>query len=49
LAKESNYPEGEKTAYSINGVGSTDSRHVEECKLTHSYLLVEIFFLRKKM
>ena len=30
-----------KTAFSINGAGSTGGYHVEECKLIHSYLLVQ--------
>ena len=30
-----------KTAFSTNGAGSTGSYHVEECKLIHSYLLVQ--------
>jgi hypothetical protein len=29
------------TAFSINGAGSTDGQHVEECKLIHSYLPVQ--------
>jgi hypothetical protein len=32
---------GKKTAFSTNGAGSTGSQHVEECKLIHSYLLVQ--------
>ena len=31
----------EKTAFSTNGSGSTGGQRVEECKLTHSYLLVQ--------
>jgi hypothetical protein len=30
-----------KTAFSTNGAGSTDSQHVEEYKLIHSYLSVQ--------
>jgi hypothetical protein len=30
-----------KTAFSTNGSGSTGSQLVEECKLTHFYLLVQ--------
>jgi hypothetical protein len=32
---------GKKTTYSTNGAGSTGSYHVEECKLIHSYLLLQ--------
>ena len=30
-----------KTAFSTNGDGTTGGYHVEECKLIHSYLLVQ--------
>ena len=30
-----------KKAFSTNGAGTTGSYHVEECELTHSYLLVQ--------
>ena len=30
-----------KTAFSTISAGSTGSQHVEECKLIHSYLLVQ--------
>ena len=30
-----------KTAFSTNGAGLTGGYHVEECKLIHSYLLVQ--------
>ena len=30
-----------KKAFSTNGSGSTAGQHVEECKLIHSYLLVQ--------
>jgi hypothetical protein len=30
-----------RTAFSTNATGSTGSYHVEECKLIHSYLLVQ--------
>ena len=32
---------GKKTAFSINGAGSTGSYHIEEWELIHSYLLVQ--------
>jgi hypothetical protein len=32
---------GKKTAFSTSGAGSTGGQHVEECKLIHSYLLVQ--------
>jgi hypothetical protein len=32
---------GIKIAFSTNGVGSTDGQDVEDCKLFHSYLLVQ--------
>ena len=38
-------PVEKKTAFSTNSAGTTGSYHVEECKLTHSYLLV----LRSKL
>jgi hypothetical protein len=31
----------EKTAFSTNGPGSSGGQHVEECKSTHSYLLLQ--------
>jgi len=33
---------GKKTAFSINGAGSTGGQRIEECKLIHSYLFAEI-------
>jgi hypothetical protein len=36
-----NHPVGKKRAYSTNGAGSSGAPHVEECKLIHSYLLVQ--------
>jgi hypothetical protein len=30
-----------QAAFSTNGAGSKGSQHVEKCKLTHSYLLVQ--------
>jgi hypothetical protein len=30
-----------KTAFSINGAGSTGGQHVEEHKLIHTYLLAQ--------
>jgi hypothetical protein len=30
-----------KKAFSINGAGLTGGQHAEECKLIHSYLLVQ--------
>jgi hypothetical protein len=35
-----------KTAFSTNGAGTTGGYHVEECKLIHSYLLVQNSSLR---
>jgi hypothetical protein len=32
---------GKKTAFSINGVGTTGGYHLDYCKLIHSYLLVQ--------
>jgi hypothetical protein len=32
---------GKKRTFSTNGAGTTGSYHVEECKLIHSYLLVQ--------
>ena len=32
---------GKKTVFSTNGAGSTGSQHIEECKLIHSYLLLQ--------
>ena len=32
---------GKKTSFSTNGADSTGDQHVEECKLIHSYLLVQ--------
>ena len=32
---------GKKAAFSTNGADSTGGQHVEECKLIHSYLLVQ--------
>jgi hypothetical protein len=32
---------GKKTAFSINGSGTTGGYHVEQCKLIHCYLLVQ--------
>jgi hypothetical protein len=34
-------PSNGKRAFSMNGAGSTGDQHEEECKLIHSYLLVE--------
>jgi hypothetical protein len=39
--KETKTTSGKKTAFSTNGAGSTGDQHVEECKLIHSYLLVQ--------
>jgi hypothetical protein len=41
LTKELKPSSGEKTASSTYGADSTGSPHVEECKLIHSYLLVQ--------
>jgi hypothetical protein len=40
LTRDLTSSSGKKTAFSTNGVGTTGSYHVEECKLIHSYLLV---------
>jgi hypothetical protein len=32
---------GKKKVFSTNGAGSTGCQHLEECKLTHSFLLVQ--------
>jgi len=42
LIKELKLSGGKKTAFSTNGAGSTGGQQVEECKLIHSYLLVQI-------
>jgi hypothetical protein len=39
LTKELKLSSWRKTAFLINGAGSTGSQHGEKCKLTHSYLL----------
>ena len=41
MTKELESSSGKKTAFSTNGAGSTGGHHVEECKSTHSYLLVK--------
>jgi hypothetical protein len=41
LIKELRPSSGKKTTFSLNGAGSTGSQHVEECKLIHSYHLVQ--------
>jgi hypothetical protein len=40
-SKELKLSSGKKTAFSTNGASSTGSQHVEECKLTYSYLFVQ--------
>jgi hypothetical protein len=40
LTRELKPSSGKKTAFSTNGAGTTGVYHVEECNLTHSYLLV---------
>jgi hypothetical protein len=42
LTKELKPSSGKKTAFSTNGAGSTGSKHVEECKLIHSYLSAKV-------
>jgi hypothetical protein len=39
LTREKKTSSGKKTAFSTNGAGTTDSYHVEECELIHSYIL----------
>ena len=39
--KETKTTSGKKTAFSTNGAGSTGNQQVEECRLIHSYLLVQ--------
>jgi hypothetical protein len=41
LTKKPKSFSGKKTAYSTNDAGSSSGWHVEECKLIHSYLLVQ--------
>ena len=41
LTKELKTFNGKRTASSINGAGSTEGQHAEECKLVLSYLLVQ--------
>jgi hypothetical protein len=41
LTKDQKPSSRKKITFLTNGVGSTGSQHVEECKLTHSYLLVQ--------
>ena len=41
MTRELKPPSGKKTAFSTNGADTTGSYHVEECKLIHSYLLVQ--------
>jgi hypothetical protein len=41
LTKELKPSSGKKTSFSTNGAGSTGGQHVDECKLIHSYLLVQ--------
>jgi hypothetical protein len=40
LTRELKPSSGKKAAFSTNGAGTTDSYHVEEWELIHSYLLV---------
>jgi hypothetical protein len=42
LTRELKPSSGKKRAFSTNGAGTTGGYHVEECKLIHSYLLVQI-------
>ena len=39
--KGANISSGKRTALLTNGSGSTGGKHVEKCKLTHSYLLTQ--------
>jgi hypothetical protein len=41
LTKELKPSIGKKTAFSTNDAGSTGGQHVEKCKSTHSYVLVQ--------
>jgi hypothetical protein len=41
MTRELKPSSGKKTAFSTNGAGTTGGYHVEECKLIHSYLLVQ--------
>jgi hypothetical protein len=41
LTKGAKTISGKKIAFSTNGAGSTGGQHVEECKLTPSYLLIQ--------
>jgi hypothetical protein len=41
LTKELKPSIGKKTAFSTNGARFTSGHHVQECKLIHSYLLVQ--------
>jgi hypothetical protein len=41
LTRELKPSSGKNTAFSTNGTGTTDSYHVEEWELFHSYLLVQ--------
>jgi hypothetical protein len=40
LTKELKPFNGENTAFSTNGAGSTEGQHREECKLIHSFFLL---------
>jgi hypothetical protein len=42
LTRELKLSSGKKTAFSINGAGTTGSYHVEECELIHSSLLPKL-------
>jgi hypothetical protein len=41
LTKEVKPSSGRKTAFTTNGAGTTGGYHVEECKLIHSYFLIQ--------